>query len=138
MAMNAGQVITRINLLRSKIAVVEMLSAHLMNNYTTLEDERDDEGKGGIPTPPEMFVDREDFARVPEAHIIEAMEDLRTKIEEYRAELEEWEGMTLAPLTEVKKDKKGKKNAEDHDQHRAAAKVDDGGKVQPGAERRAG
>lgn len=127
MGITAGTVITHVNMLRSKIAVIDMMVTYLLTNYTTLEDDK----QGSEPIPPEMFIDRPDFARVPEEHIHNTIEDLNKVRDGYQAELDAYESMEI----DVKKETYGTK-ASNH--NRSAARDHAGRRLRPRDERRTG
>lgn len=89
MPVTAGQILTTVSELRSKIAILKLLVVHLQTNYMRADDDDDERA------PPEMYVEREDFARVPDEHIALGVSDLLSLIVGYQRELAEWEGTAM-------------------------------------------
>lgn len=107
MALTAGSVFTKISEVRSKLAVYEALSTHLLTMYITREDERN----ATLKIPPEIVLQREDYAAVPEDHIIYVIDEINELIAALKAELTEWETMPLAEPKEAKPAAKGAKKS---------------------------
>lgn len=110
MPISIGNVLDKISETRSKIAVLEGLVLHLKSNYLT-----SDTGE------PEMRFYRGDYAPVPELHIVAGIGDIELLVKDLRAQLAQWEGITVevednGPSGAPKKAKKAKEAAaaEDH------------------------
>jgi hypothetical protein len=100
-SLTAKEIVDKVTELRSKIGVYEMLLLHLRTNYLSTEGKNESE-----VIPPEMHVQRDDGARVPEKHVVALMSDLTHQVDEMKSELEDWESLPMDMPTSKKKKKK--------------------------------
>lgn len=84
MAITAGNALSKISEIRSKIAIFEGLIMYLRANYVS-----SDAGEA------EMRFTRSDYATVPEKHVEVSVHELQEQIENMQRELEEWESLEL-------------------------------------------
>lgn len=79
-----AQITDKISELRSKIAVTEALVLYLKTNYVSTDNME-----------AEMRITRSDFAVVPSSHIENTIIDLVDYIDGLRAELDQWENLSV-------------------------------------------
>lgn len=83
-----GEVIDKLSINRSKIAMAQLLQQYLKVNYLPNKD--------GVP--PEMSVMRKDGTRVSEPHINAMIADLGTLADGLAAEMERYESLRAMPV----------------------------------------
>lgn len=87
--LTVGQITDKISELRSRVAIYDGLILHIQSNYI-----RSDHG------PAEMRFTREDNAFVSQGHLESATQSFYAEIDQLRAELQQWENMSVPDPSE--------------------------------------